>query len=100
MQSIIRKYVIMTSLILSVTFLFTGIISVNEETSFVISGKKEDVLRVQSTTSERLLVSENEDTQTEIWSVNSEKAKNTAIILLAALLPSPFSQIVWGISGE
>lgn len=98
MQSIIRKYVILTSLILAVTFLLTGIISVNEETSYVISGEKEDVLRVQSTTSERLLVSANENAETEIWSVDSKKARNTTIVLLAAILPSPFSQIVWGLT--
>ena len=58
MQKIIRNYVIITSFLLCLTFLVTGIIGVNQETSYVISGEKEEVLRVQSTTSERLLVKE------------------------------------------
>lgn len=97
MQSVIRKYVILTSVILSITLLATGIINVNEETSYVISGEKNEVLRVQSTTSERLLISTENATQKEIFSVDSAEIKKFATIFLAGILPSPFSQIVWGI---
>lgn len=93
MQKLIRNYVILTSFLLCLTFLFVGIIGVNEETSYVISGERDDVLRVQSTTSERLLVKDGEE-NTKILSFGSED-KETLIILLAGLLPSPLSQIVW-----
>ena len=94
MKSIIRSYVIVTTIILSVVFLAIGVISVNEETSYVISGEKQEVLRVQSTTSERLIVSSDEET--EILSVSSKDMRNVTM-LLAGVLPSPFSQIVWGL---
>ncbi len=93
MQKLIRNYVILTSFLLCLTFLFVGIIGVNEETSYVISGERDDVLRVQSTTTERLLVKDGEE-NTKILSFGSED-KETLIILLAGLLPSPLSQIVW-----
>lgn len=93
MQKLIRNYVILTSFLLCLTFLFVGIIGVNEETSYVISGERDDVLRVQSTTTERLLVKDGEE-NTKILSFGS-KDKETLIILLAGLLPSPLSQIVW-----
>lgn len=94
MHKIIRNYVIITSFLLCLTFLAVGIIGVNEETSYVISGKREDILRVQSTTSERLLVKEGEET-THILSF-TDKDKETLLLFLAGILPSPFSQIVWG----
>lgn len=94
MKSIIRGYVIVTTVILSVVFLAIGVISVNEETAYVISGEKQEVLRVQSTTSEKLLVSSEDEA--EIFSVNSDDIRNTAMIL-AGVLPAPFSQIVWGL---
>lgn len=93
MQKLIRNYVILTSFLLCLTLLFVGIIGVNEETSYVISGERDDVLRVQSTTTERLLVKDGEE-NTKILSFGSED-KETLIILLAGLLPSPLSQIVW-----
>ena len=96
MQSIIRKYVIVTVAILSLTFLATGIISVNEETSYVISGEKEDVLYVQSTTSQRLLVKESNEQETEILSLDSDNVRST-FSTVVSFLPSPFSQILWGI---
>lgn len=96
MKSIVRKYVIVTSMILSLTFLATGIISVNDETSYVINGKRREVLRVQSTTSEKLLVSTQDETDTEIFSVNSDDLRSAAV-LLSGILPSPFAQIVWSL---
>lgn len=100
MQSVIRKYVILTSVILCATLLVTGIINVNEETSYVISGEKKEVLRVQSTTSERLLISTDDKTQTEIFAVDSEKIKSVTTLLLTGILPSPFSQIIWGLGNQ
>ncbi len=93
MQKIIRNYVIITSFLLCLTFLVTGIIGVNQETSYVISGEKEEVLRVQSTTSERLLVKEGE-TEENLASVSLADGKNLAMFL-ASILPAPFAHIVW-----
>ncbi len=93
MQKILRNYVIITSLLLCLTFLIVGIIGVNEETSYVMSGEREDVLRVQSTTSERLLVKEGSES-THLLSLD-RKDRETALILLASILPSPLAQIAW-----
>lgn len=93
MQKILRNYVIITSLLLCLTFLIAGIIGVNEETSYVMSGEREDVLRVQSTTSERLLVKEGSES-THLLSLD-KKDRETALILLASILPSPLAQIAW-----
>ena len=93
MQKIIRSYVIITSFLLCLTFLVTGIIGVNQETSYVISGEKEEVLRVQSTTSERLLVKQGE-TEENLASVSLSDGKNLAM-LLAVFLPAPFGHIAW-----
>ncbi len=96
MQKILRNYVIITSFLLCLTFLFVGIIGVNEETSYVISGEREDVLKVQSTTSERLLVKEGKE-NARILSFDN-KDKETFIILLAGILPSPLAQIAWALA--
>lgn len=96
MQKILRNYVIITSFILCLTFLTVGIIGVNEETSYVLSGERKDVLRVQSTTSERLLVKEGSESR-HLLSFDS-KDKETALIFLAGILPSPFAQIVWAMA--
>ena len=96
MQKILRNYVIITSFLLCLTFLFVGIIGVNEETSYVISGERDDVLKVQSTTSERLLVKEGKES-TRILSFD-EKDRKTLIILLAGILPSPLAQIAWALT--
>lgn len=96
MQKILRNYVIITSFLLCLTFLFVGIIGVNEETSYVISGERDDVLKVQSTTSERLLVKEGKES-TRILSFD-DKDKETLIILLAGILPSPLAQIAWALT--
>ncbi len=93
MQKIIRNYVIITSFLLCLTFLVTGIIGVNQETSYVISGEKEEVLRVQSTTSERLLVKEGE-TEENLAVVSLADGKNLAMFL-ASVLPAPFGHIAW-----
>lgn len=93
MQKIIRNYVIITSFLLCLTFLVTGIIGVNQETSYVISGEKEEVLRVQSTTSQQLLVKEGE-TEENIVTLSTTDGKNLAM-LLAGVLPAPFAHIVW-----
>lgn len=93
MQKIVRNYVIITSFLLCLTLLVTGIIGVNAETSYVISGEREDVLRVQSTTSERLLVKTGE-TDENLVSVNSRDME-TVLMLLAGILPSPLAHIVW-----
>lgn len=96
MQKILRNYVIITSFLLCLTFLCVGIIGVNEETSYVISGERDDVLRVQSTTSERLLVKEG-DESTRLLSFDN-KDRETLIILLAGILPSPLAQIAWALA--
>lgn len=96
MQKILRNYVIITSFLLCLTFLFVGIIGVNEETSYVISGEREDVLKVQSTTTERLLVKEGSES-TRILSFDN-KDRETLIILLAGILPSPLAQIAWALA--
>lgn len=96
MQKILRNYVIITSFLLCLTFLFVGIIGVNEETSYVISGERDDVLKVQSTTSERLLVKEGKES-TRILSFDN-KDKETLIILLAGILPSPLAHIAWALT--
>lgn len=96
MQKILRNYVIITSFLLCLTFLFVGIIGVNEETSYVISGERDDVLRVQSTTSEQLLIKEGTESR-RILSFNN-KDKETLMILLAGILPSPLAQIVWALA--
>lgn len=96
MQKILRSYVIITSFLLCLTFLFVGIIGVNEETSYVISGERDDVLKVQSTTSERLLVKEGKES-TRILSFDN-KDKETLIIFLAGILPSPLAQIAWALT--
>lgn len=93
MQKILRSYVIVTSFFLCLTFLAVGIIGVNEETSYVLSGEREDVLRVQSTTSERLLVKEGEESR-HLISFDG-RDRETALILLASILPSPLAQIAW-----
>ena len=93
MQKIIRNYVIITSFLLCLTFLVTGIIGVNQETSYVISGEKEEVLRVQSTTSQQLLVKEGE-TEENIVTLSRADGKNLALFL-AGVLPAPFAHIVW-----
>lgn len=97
MKSILRKYTIVTVVILSLMFLISGIINVNEETSFVISGEKSEVVRVQSTTSQRFTIENSPEDDTKIIWVNTEKIKNNAI-MLAGVLPSPFSQILWGLA--
>lgn len=96
MQKILRNYVIITSFLLCLTFLFVGIIGVNEETSYVISGERDDVLRVQSTTSERLLVKEGSES-TRLLSFDN-KDRETLLILLAGILPSPLAQIAWSLA--
>ncbi len=96
MQKIIRSYVVITAVILCLTLLVTGLISVNEETSYVISGEREDVLRVQSTTSERLIISENGNTVTESKKLTLPD-KESVFMILSGLLPSPFSQIIWSL---
>lgn len=98
MKSIVRKYTIVTVVILSLMFLISGIINVNEETSYVISGEKADVVRVQSTTSQRLMVETSEQDNAKVIFVNPQNIKNNAI-MFAGLLPSPFSQILWGFAG-
>ncbi|MBE6756683.1 MAG: hypothetical protein E7555_09525 [Ruminococcaceae bacterium] len=96
MQKILRNYVIITSFLLCLTFLFVGIIGVNEETSYVISGERKDELRVQSTTTERLLVKEGSESK-RILSFDN-KDRETLIILLAGILPSPLAQIAWALA--
>lgn len=96
MQKILRNYVIITSFLLCLTFLFVGIIGVNEETSYVISGERDDVLRVQSTTSEQFLIKEGTESR-RILSFNN-KDKETLMILLAGILPSPLAQIAWALA--
>lgn len=96
MQKILRNYVIITSFLLCLTFLFVGIIGVNEETSYVISGERKDELRVQSTTTERLLVKEGSESK-RILSFDN-KDRETVIILLAGILPSPLAQIAWALT--
>ncbi len=97
MKSIVRKYTVVTVVVLSLMFLVSGIINVNEETSYVISGEKAEVVRVQSTTSQRLTVETSAENDTKVISVNTENIKNNAVIF-AGFLPSPFSQILWGIT--
>ncbi len=99
MKTIVRNYVIVTSLVLCLTLLATGIIGVRQETSYVISGEKEEVIRVQSTTSQRLLVKENEESQEQLLTVDSADTESF-FIFLSSVLPSPFSQIVWGMNGD
>lgn len=96
MQKILRNYVIITSFLLCLTFLFVGIIGVNEETSYVISGERKDELKVQSTTTERLLVKEGSESK-RILSFDN-KDRETLIILLAGILPSPLAQIAWALA--
>jgi len=96
MQKILRNYVIITSFLLCLTFLFVGIIGVNEETSYVISGERKDELRGQSTTTERLLVKEGSESK-RILSFDN-KDRETLIILLAGILPSPLAQIAWALA--
>ncbi len=95
MKSIARKYTIVTVVILFVMFLVSGIINVNEETSYVISGEKAGVVRVQSTTSQKLTVETSVGDESKVILVNPENIKNNAI-MFAGLLPSPFAQILWG----
>ncbi len=94
MQKIVRTYTVITAIILCLTLLATGIISVNEETSYVLSGEKEEVVRVQSTTSERLLVSQTDEHDENMFEIMLPD-KETVIMILSGILPSPFSQIVW-----
>ncbi len=96
MQKILRNYVIITSFLLCLTFLFVGIIGVNEETSYVISGERKDELKVQLTTTERLLVKEGSESK-RILSFDN-KDRETLIILLAGILPSPLAQIAWALA--
>lgn len=96
MKSIFRKYTVVTVSILSVMFLVSGIISVKEETSYVISGEKSEVVRVQSTTSQRLLLETKEENNIKVLSVNPKTVKSNTIVFVS-FLPSPLSQIVWGI---
>ena len=97
MHTIIRNYVIVTSLVLCLTLLAAGIIGVRQETAYVISGEKEEVIKVQSTTSQRLLLRENEDTEEKLLTINSSDTEKI-LIVLSAVLPSPFSQIVWSMT--
>ena len=93
MHKIVRNYVIITSFLLCLTLLATGIIGVNTETSYVISGKRDDVLKVQSTTSEKLLIKQGK-TQENIVSLSTSDT-DTFMILLAGILPAPLSNIAW-----
>ena len=93
MQKIVRNYVILTSFLLCLTLLATGIIGVNTETSYVISGERDDVLRVQSTTSEKLLIKQGE-TEENIVTIDSSDTSNL-MIFLAGILPAPLSNIAW-----
>lgn len=94
MKSIVRKYTIVTVVILSLMFLVSGIINVNEETSYVISGEKAGAVRVQSTTSQRLTFETSVEDDTKVIMINTGNIKNSAI-MFAGLLPAPFSQILW-----
>jgi len=93
MQKIVRNYVILTSFLLCLTLLVTGIIGVNTETSYVISGEREDVLKVQSTTSQKLLVKQGE-TEENLVTVDTSDT-DTLMIFLAGILPAPLSNIAW-----
>lgn len=95
MQKAVRYYVVTTAVILCLTLLFCGIISVREETNYVISGEREDVLKVQSTTSERLIITDTGE-DTEIHFPDRE----TFLLIISGILPSPLSQIVWGLGGN
>lgn len=97
MQKIVRNYVILTSFLLCLTLLVTGIIGVNTETSYVISGEREDVLKVQSTTSQKMLIKQGE-TEENLVSVNTEDAE-TLMVFLAGILPAPLSNIAWIFAG-
>ncbi len=92
MQKIVRNYVIITSFLLCLTLLVTGIIGVNQETSYVTSGEREKVLRVQSTTTEKLLVREGEEES--LVEIGQSDTKNV-FMLLSGILPAPLAHVSW-----
>lgn len=94
MKKIVKGYVIVTAVILCATFLIGGISEVNSETSYVMNGEKADVVRVQSTTSQRLLVKSGKQSDEEILSFDFHNT-HLARTLLCAALPAPLSQLVW-----
>ncbi len=94
MKKIVKSYVIVTAVILCMTFLIGGIYEVNSETSYVMSGEKADVVRAQSTTSQRLLVKSGKQSDEEILSFDFHNI-TLARTLLCTALPAPLSQLVW-----
>lgn len=99
MKKIVKSYVIVTAVILCMTFLAGGISEVNSETSYVMNGEKSDVVRVQSTTSQRLLVKSGKQSDEEILSFDFYNT-TLARTLLCTALPAPLSQFVWMLDSD
>lgn len=98
MKKIIKAYVFTTISVLCVALLVCGIINVSGETSYILSGERDEYLTAESSKTQRLLVENGGESEgKEVLILTDEQL---AVMSTAAeiVLPSPVSNILWAVS--
>ena len=88
MKKIFRLYFILTSVILCSMFLFCGIVGINDETSYVITGERNSVVKAQSINGEQMLTFEKTSGKTDmIVKFDKEKLKSFVSVAKYCVIP-------------
>lgn len=97
MKTALRWNLIVTALLLCVLFFFCGVVGINDETNYVITGEKAGVVKAESVSDNKVFKMEFKDkNSTAIVEFNKEKLEEYLHYAKYCTYP-PFGDILWGV---
>ncbi len=95
MKKIIGSFVFTVVTVLCVAILVCGIVSVKDETSYIISGERENIISAQYSDTQQLLLKSDEDNKKTL-TLTDEHLRKIKFVF-EVILPSPLGNILWAV---